>query len=277
MNWPLFHFHILDVFFKQILKKFLHIFTSYLCSHNRVHLTDSFFGGGYDVTLAGECREKESTFKKVGTDATKKKIPGTIKKASPHYAASPNLIKPHNWHVENAMPTKTISSIGFNHEELIDSSISMSNDKLSSNVKSRTYMGYGFTLDDNEESASVSEIVSASLGKSVAVSQDCHENNGLLRSERRELQFIEEEVNSKRCIHPEKVKDRRSLDSTVTDSSLQTSRDCCVQTAKEMLSIRKQLSEIENKQSNILDIVQVCAHTLSWISVQISRGLLFQC
>lgn len=66
-----------------------------------------------------------------------------------------------------------------------------------------------------------------------------------------------EEVSSVNQSCLTKSQDRNSFDSNVTDSRSQVTGCCCMQTANTLSSMKKQLLEIENKQSTIVDLLQV--------------------
>lgn len=224
--------------------------------------TDSFFGGDYsDVIDTSESRAKGPTLKKLVANTTKKKIPWTVRKASQNCIENLQHNKPEEWQIEIAVPTsKKISSVDITNEESESSCITKTPEKLTApSVKSKHYRIYETpTMDNKEEFASVTNVIAdISETKSVRASQDCLEDVSLIRSMTSDLQFVDEEISSARDIFLEKIQDRRSLDSTVTDSSYHSHRDCCVRTANEMACIRKQLSEIENKQSNLMDLLQV--------------------
>ncbi|PKI34616.1 hypothetical protein CRG98_045010 [Punica granatum] len=225
-------------------------------------IKDSFFGGEYsDVTNAIESRDREPAFKKVFIDSTKKKVPRTVSKIRQNYTENSQHNKPEERHIEIAVPnSKNISSVDFTNEESDGSCVSKSAERLTvPSVKSKRYVIYESPLiDEKQECGSVTNIAAGNLEtKSVRASQECLEDGSLLRSVTSDLQFVDEEISSVRHSFMEKIQDRRSLDSTVTESSYHTQRDCCVQMANEMACIRKQLSEIENKQSNLMDLLQV--------------------
>ena len=82
--------------------------------------------------------------------------------------------------------------------------------------------------------------------------EDC-----LVKQMVRNQQFAAEVISSEEQRYSVKWQDRRTLDSTVIELSPQSIRGCCKQTANELASIRKQLLEIENKQSNFMDMLKV--------------------
>ena len=53
------------------------------------------------------------------------------------------------------------------------------------------------------------------------------------------------------------MQERKSLDSTVTDLCSQTTHGSCFRTTNEVAFIKKQLLEIDAKQSNLLDLLEI--------------------
>lgn len=93
--------------------------------------------------------------------------------------------------------------------------------------------------------------------KSVTVSSNSFLASGMVNPAIRSKEFAAEETYSEEQQFSTKVKNRTSTDSTVTVSSSEISHDCCAQISNEMASVRKQLSDIENKQSRLIDQLQV--------------------
>ncbi|KAK4775049.1 hypothetical protein SAY86_009984 [Trapa natans] len=239
---------------------------------------DSFLGRDYnDVSDISESREKGSTtIKQTIADPTLKKMPWTVKKAGQSCNENAQHSKSEEWHIAIAVPnSKMISPVDITNEESESSCISKTPEKLTApSVNSKQYMLYESQVMHKEESASITNISAGNFEmKSARASQDCSEDVSLLRSVTSDLQFVDEEISNARNIFQEKIQNCQSFHSTVTDSSYHPQRDCCMQTANEMACIRKQLSDIEKKQSDLMDLLQVfttsSAESLSLIKLKV--------
>ena len=169
---------------------------------------------------------------------------------------NPQRLKENDWHVEIAVPkTHHVFMTDVHNEESEGSSVTKPLERASTDISSTQYIGYEYVpMDDKQECCS----------KSGPISDD-----NLMKSVGTDQQF-DEEISTEEQRYTVKMRDRRSLDSTVTYSSSQTMNGCCLQTANEMVSIRKQLLEIENKQSDLLDLLKVIARSfLNSLYVQI--------
>lgn len=190
-------------------------------------------------------------------------MPWTVRKAAESCIENPQHSKPEEWHIEIAVPnSKMISPVDITNEESESSCISKTPEKLiAPSVKSKQYIMYESpTMQKKEEFGTITNVATGNFEmKSVRASQNCLEDVSLLRSVTSDVQFVDEEISSARNIFQEKIQNRQSLDSTVTDSSYHSQHDCCMRMTNEMGCIRKQLSEIEKKQSNLMDLLQVQA------------------
>lgn len=235
----------------------------YLC-------TENFCGGDYtDLTSGTESGQKDVTLKKVGNSSTKGRIPLSARKACQNYAESPQLSKEDDWRVEIAVPkTHNASLAEFHNEESEGSSITKTLERVSTDIASLQDIGYEYVhMDDKQECSSVSNPLTDNYEtKFEMVSHDGLKKGVLPKSMEGDRQFLPEEIGSEEQMYLTKMRDRRSLDSTVTESVSHTSHGCCSQIAHEMVCIRKQLLLIENKQSNLMDLLQVNA--LTWYGLR---------
>lgn len=213
--------------------------------------TENFCGGDYsDITSASDSGWKDAMLKKVATDTLKKRrIPLSVRKTCQNYVESPQHSKANEWNIEISVSKgHNVSLTDVHNEESEGSSVTKTLERSSVDVKSMQDIGYD--VNDKQECSSVSNLVADNFEtKFVTVSDD----SLMGRSQR----FKTEEITNEEQIFLAKVQDRRSLDSTVTELSSQPVRGCCLQTANEMVSIRKQLLEIESKQSSLMDLLQV--------------------
>ncbi|KAM7480844.1 hypothetical protein LguiB_005427 [Lonicera macranthoides] len=208
---------------------------------------ENFFGGEYgDITSASESISKDVSVTKVGGEySVTKRVPLSIRKAVHNYVENenPQRLKENDWHVEIAVPKNHhVFMADVHNEESEGSSVTKPLERASTDISGTQYIGYEYVpMDDKQECCSKSGPI-------------CDDN--LMKSMGTDQQFAEE-ISIEEQRYSVKMRDRRSLDSTITHSSSQTMNGCCLQTANEMISIRKQLLEIENKQSDLLDLLKV--------------------
>ena len=160
---------------------------------------------------------------------------------------SPQSSNTKDWCIEVNVPkTRNISLAYTRDEESEGSSVTKTFERTKSDITSVQDTGYEYVpMDDKQESSSVTVI------------DDGDVKRELVKSNQNEM---EGEISREEQRYFSKSQDRKSLDSTVTESSSvigHESRACCVQTTKEMASIKEKLLEIESKQSNLLDLLQV--------------------
>lgn len=226
---------------------------------HHIIFAENFYGGDYsDITSTCESGWKDVNLKKTGRSSNKGMIPLSSRKACQNYVEN-KLPKGDNWHIEIAVPKVHNASLAESHiEESEGSSVTKTLERMSTDVTNPQDIGYEYVpMDDKQECSSVSNLTTDNFEtKFVTVSHDCLEDGGSVKPIRRTQQFAAEEIIDE-PMYSSKMRDRRSLDSTVTESCSQTAHGCCSQMANEMVCIRKQLLEIENKQSNLMDLLQV--------------------
>lgn len=222
--------------------------------------TENFCGGDYtDLSCAMESGRKDVPLKKVGTNSTKGRIP-LARKPCQNYLENPQHSKEDDWHIEIAVPKAHNYPLAeFHNEESEGSSITKTLERVSTDVASLQDVGYEYMhMDDKQECSSVYNLATDNYEtKFVTVSHDALEESVLPKPIKGDQQFLSEGIGSEEQTYSTEMRDRRSLDSTVTESGSQTLHGCCSQMANEMVCIRKQLLLIENKQSNLMDLLQV--------------------
>lgn len=202
---------------------------------------------------------KDVTPNRVVTDSAKRRIPLSVKKSCQNYQESQHP-KADEWQIEIAVPKSlNVSLADICTEESEGSSVTKTLERINSYSTSIPDNGCEYApVDDKQDCSSVSNLVSDNFEtKFVTVSQDSIEAGGLLRSTGRNRRFTAEVINNEEQTHSAKVRDRGSLDSTITENSFQPSHGCCSQVATEMACIQKQLLEIENKHSSLMEMLQV--------------------
>ncbi|KAL4590113.1 hypothetical protein LXL04_003033 [Taraxacum kok-saghyz] len=213
-------------------------------------------------SIKGDYSDVQNTSEsKAYYESIKKRVPLSVRKTGKSYVESPQSSNTKDWCIEVNVPkTRNISLAYTPDEESEGSSVTKTFERTKSDITSVQDTGYEYVpMDDKQESS---------------VIDDGDVKGELVKSNQNEL---EGEISREEQRYFSKSQDRKSLDSTVTESSSvigHESRDCCVQTTKEMSSIKEKLLEIESKQSNLLDLLQAFARktmeSLSTIQSKVS-------
>ncbi|KAL8135383.1 TORTIFOLIA1-like protein 2 isoform X3 [Apium graveolens] len=242
------------------------------CSDTGSSLKETFSGGGYgDISSTGESTSKAVTSTKGGCDSVKKRSPLSSRKV----AQKTKEIS--TWQVEIAVPKNHISNLAdTRNEESEGSSVTKTFEMASNDISSSQYNGFEYVpVDDKQETSSVSIVVTDKFKTKLVPNF----HNSLLREPvvmetGIGKHFSNEEVSADQQTCFVKTQNRGSLDSIVTMSSSQTIGTCCLQTANDMIMVRKHLLEIENKQSELLDMLKMftinTAESLSLIHMKVS-------
>ncbi|XP_062115279.1 TORTIFOLIA1-like protein 2 [Humulus lupulus] len=240
-------------------------------------IKENYCGDDYsDLTSGGELGWKDVASKKVnssGSSSTKARIPLSVrKKCNQTYVQSSLKSNINNddddddWRIEIAVPktTKqqqqhTNSLADLNNEESEGSSVTKTYERMSTDVTSLQDIGYEYVhMDDKQEecSSSISNLLTHDFETKIV--EVCHEGGGLPKAKptERNQQFSPENIGcDEEQMYSTKIRDRASLDSTVTESA--PGSHCCLQMENEMKCIRNQLVQIEDKQSSLMDLLQV--------------------
>ncbi|KAF9616607.1 hypothetical protein IFM89_030776, partial [Coptis chinensis] len=222
---------------------------------------ENFGGGDYsDLTSASEGGWKDIASKKLATCSVKKRIPLTARKACPSLAQGTQISKANDWHIEIATRKNcTVSSAYTYNEESKSNCCSNTFGRSDANGTVVQDIEYDYvSVDEKPESSSVSNHVTSSNfeTKCVTDAYDCSENSALTSPMAMNHNSESGEIVSERLIS-QRLRERQSMDSTVTEVSPLGRQGCCSQTLNEMSSIQKQLLDIEMKQSNLMDLLQV--------------------
>ncbi|KAK6941204.1 HEAT repeat [Dillenia turbinata] len=235
-------------------------------------------GGDYsDVTSVSDFGWKDATLKKIAGDSINKRGPLSNRRTCQNFVENPQCCKLDDWHVEIAVPkTKVIRSADAHNEESEGSSVTKMVEGMSADVISMQDSGFDYVpRDDKQDCSSVSNLVIDNFeSKRMAFSHDHGEDSGLVKPMGRNREFAVEDISCEERMRFAKMQDRQSLESTITESSSRAISGCCVQTANEMVSIRKQLLEIESKQSSLMELLQVfTTNTMESLSMIQSKVL----
>lgn len=220
--------------------------------------TENLCGGDFsDVTSSVEHGKRDAAIKKVGVGSTRGRIPLNMRKTCQSYLENAQHFKPNDCHIEIAVPQKRNQSLsGFQTEESEGSTVTKTFQGVSTDATDMHDVEYDYIrMDDKQECSSVSNFLPGQ--EFGTVYQESHEDSNVHKSTDRNKRFVNEGVTSEGQIYSTKVKDRRSLDSVVTESSCQIVQEYDSEIANDMVCIRKHLLEIENKQSNLMDLFKV--------------------
>ncbi|KAI9192219.1 hypothetical protein LWI28_019710 [Acer negundo] len=224
-------------------------------------IKENFCRGDFSShTSPSDSGRKDTTLKKAVRDSVKQRIPLSARKVCQNYAGNLQYSEADDWQVEIAIPkTHNGSLADLHNEESEGSCVTKTLERMSADVISTQDIEHEYMpVDDKQECSSVSNLATENFKtKFVTVSHECPEDGGLENLMGRNQCFRAEDISSEEQLYSDKIRDRRSLDSTVTESSSHTGHGCCAQMANEIACIRKQLLEIENKQSNLMDVLQV--------------------
>ncbi|XVF19086.1 hypothetical protein REPUB_Repub11eG0079900 [Reevesia pubescens] len=227
------------------------------------YIKENFCGGDYsDITSKNnDSGWKDVTMKKVTTNSARRRIPLSVRKASQNYVQNPQDCKEDDWHTEIAVSKNhNISLPELHNEESEGSTVTKTLDRMMTDTTSPQDIGYEFVpMDDKQECSSVSNLLSDNfVPKFLSDSHDHIAEGRWLKSLGRNQQFAGEEIsNEEEDVYSGKIRDCRSLDSAVTETSRETRSMCCSQIETKIVGIQKQLLEIESKQSNLMDLLQV--------------------
>ncbi|XWS73367.1 hypothetical protein CRYUN_Cryun02cG0122000 [Craigia yunnanensis] len=230
-------------------------------SESGSYIKENFCGGDYsDITSNNDSGWKDATVKKVTTNSDIRRIPLSVRKTSQNYVQNPQHCKEDDWHIEiSVSENHNVSLPHLHNEESEGSTITKTLDRMT-NTTSTQDIGYEFVpMDDKQECSSVSNLQSDNFGpKFLSVSHDHIAEGSWLKSLGRNQQFAGEEIsNEQEDVYSGKIRDRRSLDSAVTETSPEMVSVCCSQIETKIVGIQKQLLDIESKQSNMMDRLQV--------------------
>ncbi|XAR47967.1 hypothetical protein NMG60_11030622 [Bertholletia excelsa] len=241
-------------------------------------IKENYSGGDYgDVSSASEFGWKDGSLAKLYVGSIKKRIPLSVRKAFQSHVENPQLSKPNDWNIKIAVQkTQNDFVSNIHNDESEGSSVTKTFERVSTDMLSAQDIGCEYvSMDDGQESSSVSNLVTSNYDtKVMSVHHDCLKEADSEKQMGMNQHFAGEEVSSEEPRYTVNMQDHRSLDSTVTVLSSQAMHDCCLQTANEVVSIRKQLLEIENKQLNLMDMFKVFTtgimDSLSTIQLKVS-------
>ncbi|KAJ0236797.1 hypothetical protein HA466_0254900 [Hirschfeldia incana] len=213
---------------------------------------ESYSGAQGDSELfsTSDSKSKDVTSNKYVTDLARKKVPFPARNAPTRYN---DKTKQDNWRIEIAVPESPVSSKVHLHNEESEGSCITKTFAEAANTPTYEYI----PMEDKADCYVTDTVNENDDIKSVTVSSNSFLASGMVNPAITSKQFAAEETYSEKQQFSTKLKNRTSTDSTVTVSSSEINHDCCAQIENEMVSVRKQLSDIENKQSRLIDQLQV--------------------
>ncbi|XP_057979061.1 TORTIFOLIA1-like protein 2 isoform X2 [Malania oleifera] len=219
-------------------------------------IKENFCGGdSSDITsVTSDSQWKDIAYRK------EKRVPLSLRNVRQNYVENHQQSRANDWRIEVAVPEiHNVSLADVHNEESVGSSVTKTLERTSVDISSTQDIGFEYLpMDDKQECSSVSNLVADNFeAKSVTVSHDCLEEGSTVKPTGTNQCFADEEISSEGKTSSAKTRDGRCLDSAVTESSCRAMHGCCLQTANDMASIRKQLLEIENKQSNLMELLKV--------------------
>ncbi|KAK8977704.1 hypothetical protein V6N11_013485 [Hibiscus sabdariffa] len=227
------------------------------------YVKENFCGGDYsDITSNNDSGWKDISGKKVTTNSAIRRVPLSARKTPQNYVQDPQHCKDDDWHIEISVSEKhNVSLPDVQNEESEGSTVTKTLDRIMPDTTSTQDMGYEFVpVDDKQECSSVSNLLSDNFGpKFVTVSHNHIAEGQWQKSMGRNQRFAGEEISNEEedGVCSGKIRDCRSLDSAVNESGPENVSLFCSRIENNIVGIQKQLLEIDNKQSNLMDLLQV--------------------
>ncbi|KAL3830104.1 hypothetical protein ACJIZ3_018906 [Penstemon smallii] len=226
-------------------------------------IKESYYRDDYgDITSACDSTLKNITPKKSGGELAKKRVPPSSRKAGQTCSEKSQQSGVTDWQIEIAIPKSHNISIHQN-DESEGSSVTKRCERTNADVRKVKNIGYDYVeVDDKQEYSSVSNIFTETIkSKVLTTHSDAFDEANLVKSTGTSQRYAADEVSIEEQRYLAKMNDRRSLESTVTESTSQAMH-CCSQTEKDMALIKEQLLEIEIKQSNLMDMLKAFTITI---------------
>ncbi|KAG7640657.1 Armadillo-type fold [Arabidopsis suecica] len=208
-----------------------------------------------ELFSTSDFKVKDGMSIKYVTDVTRKKVPVSARQPPTRYNDDPRKSNQDDWHIEIAVPESSfVSKVDLYNEESEGSCIT----KTFAETTNTPEVTYEYIpMKDKADSYVTGGVNENDDIKSITVSSSSFRASGMVNPAITSKNYAAEETDLEEQPFSTQVKDRTSLDSFVTVSSSQINHDCCAKIANEMASVRKQLSDIENKQSRLIDQLQV--------------------
>ncbi|CAN6445624.1 unnamed protein product [Victoria cruziana] len=212
-------------------------------------------GGWKDIPLtSGGSTSKGKSSVRLGN-----RSPLSVRKACPNHLWKAQFSNEDDWHVEIAVPkTCPLLSTDRNNEESQGSCVTKASVRTKSEANRTTNQGYGMQINGvhNPECLYISDVMGNLEAKTMEVDHKLLQGGGLNK-----VGICDWPITVASCPEDQTLSqragERKSLDSVVAECCSQSVEACSPYHANELSLIRRHLLEIENKQSNLLNILQV--------------------
>lgn len=213
---------------------------------------ENFFSDRHDARSVHDGESRETSFRRVdptpsasvisGSSITsvKKRSPLSVNKMPQNNASSQQRLQSSDWHVEISVPKQNtmpdLGKKGYGNDCMLKYAKGGAYEIVDEDGKS----DYD-PMDDKQECSSLSEVASRSC-------ETKHVTSALEVTEDYDSAQVTE-------LCP-RVRESKSIDSSVTAVTSHGTHTCCLSATKELALIRKQLQEMERKQANLFDLLQ---------------------
>ncbi|KAK1317215.1 Microtubule-associated protein TORTIFOLIA1 [Acorus calamus] len=190
------------------------------------------------------------------SNSVKKRVPLAVKKTCPNYVKKPQRSQTAEWHIEISLPSAHPVSLIDDHEESEGSCVTKTLERTTDDSTRFQQNDYDFQMDDKPYCSSISDFVSGNCDtKRVNVLRDSFEHGNVMKKVVSEPLAEPNDLEDYIC--SSSTQKRGSLDSTVTHQNSQILSCCCLRSANQLALIQDQLLEIERKQSNLMNLLQL--------------------
>ncbi|KAE8660308.1 serine/threonine-protein kinase [Hibiscus syriacus] len=226
------------------------------------YVKENFCGGDYsDVTSNNDSGWKDVSGKKVTTKSAMRRMPLSARKTSQNYVQDPQSGKDDDWNIEISVSEKhNVSLPDVQNEESEGSTVTKTLDRILPYTTSTQDIGYEFVpVDGKQECSSVSNLLSDNSRPNFVTGSHNHIAEGQWQNSMgRKQRYAGDEINNEEedGVCSGKIRDCRSHDSAINESSPETISLFCSRIENKIVGIQKQLLEIDSKQSNLMDLLK---------------------
>lgn len=169
--------------------------------------------------------------------------PLSINKVAINNAANLQQMKTGDWRVEVSVPKQSMILLVDNDEKGSIKVCSLKDTKRNAYESVDVDSKFDYDIvDDKQECSAVLEVASMSFEtEHVTTAQECTED-------------CDSAEVTEQC---PRGRESKSIGSTITDVTTHDTHSCCLNTMNELALVRKQLQEMERKQANFFDLLQV--------------------
>ncbi|GFP79426.1 microtubule-associated protein tortifolia1 [Phtheirospermum japonicum] len=224
-----------------------------------------------DITSASDATLKDNTLMRFRSNLAEERVPLSSRKAGRAFIEKPQQSGPNDWKVEIAIPKSRNISVAETPNDESDGNSAINRcERINPDAISSSNIGYEYVeVDDKNECSSVSNIFTASI-KSKVVTAHCDgsDDASLVKSTGTSRRFAEDEISIEEQRYLAKVHDRRSLDSTITESASRTAFSTSVLDSVSMVQLK-----VSNLESVVDNMAQELVHGRRYSDVSASKYL----